>query len=133
MPRRFTRQERGIAQNIANQLAQMAVGWEILPDGPTLVGDGDGGVAEIDVVREVAFVNQHPAELTMTQILRRWAMGELRQHDLPRSWLSKAIIEMRYSPSAGGLFGLEAEARVETGYGAAVGTFANSQGLRWQR
>ena len=64
-------------QNVANQLAQLAVGWEITPDGPALPADAASGVIDIDVVNERATVNGRPASLGMTTILARWTAGEL--------------------------------------------------------
>jgi hypothetical protein len=45
-----TRGQRGIAQNFANQLAQMAVGWHVMLSGPSLIGEPDTGVMKVDAV-----------------------------------------------------------------------------------
>jgi len=42
--RELSRRQRGIAQNFANQLAQLLVGWQIGADGPVLGSGPSEGV-----------------------------------------------------------------------------------------
>ena len=126
--RRHAQRRRGIVQNVANQLAQIAVGWEIKPDGPALPSDPASGVIDIDVVNESATVNGRPASLGMTTILARWTAGELKRQQLGEGWLQAAHVTVSYSRSSGPAT-LESHAAVGTGWGAAEATSANAQHL----
>ena len=69
---RASRRLSGVAQNFANQLVQMAVGWEAMADGPTLLSEPDTGVIEIDAVMATGTVNGKPQEPFMTAYLTDW-------------------------------------------------------------
>ena len=126
--RRQARRRRGIVQNVANQLAQIAVGWEITPDGPALPSDPASGVIDIDVVNERATVNGRPASLGMTTILARWTAGELERQRLGNGWLQAAQVTVSYSRTSGPA-NMESRATVGTDWGAAEAASANSQYL----
>ncbi len=133
MPIRATRRQRGIAENFANQLAQMAVGWKIMFDGPSILNEPDVGVMEFDAIRGSGWLNGKAAELPMARLLKGWTVAELQRQELAASWLNKAIVEVRYSRSeaSGNLetADLSAVARIDCAYGEASGAFSNQQPL----
>jgi len=66
---RVSKRMHGSMTNIANQLAQIAAGWEASHDGPVLLGEPTTGSYVIDLVRNVSTVNGREANLGMA--LRR--------------------------------------------------------------
>lgn len=126
LPRRHARRPRGIVQNVANQLAQMAVGWEITPDGPALPSDTDSGVITIDVMRETATVDGRAASLVMAKILARWTADELNRQQLTEGWLRSARVTVNYERSTQP-GRLNSRATVDTAWGAAEAVSANTQ------
>ena len=58
-----SRRLKGFARNFANQLVQMAVGWEVMADGPAPLNQPDIGVVEINAVSASGTVNGKPREL----------------------------------------------------------------------
>ena len=130
---RPTRHQRGISQDFANQLAQMAAGWRIVIDSKILLGEPAEGVVEINAIDGSASINGKPAELAMARELQRWALEELTRKDLGSSWLIRASIELRYKrshrmgrePSVE----LQAASRISSAYGEASGSFTNAQPL----
>jgi len=115
-----TRRQRGIAQNFANQLAQMAVGWHIMFSGPSLVGEPDTGVMEVDAVHASSY-------------LADWVVDEIKRLQLDTPWLTEATVEVRYRRSITDdrmdRADLTAIARIVCGYGAVSSTFSNHQPL----
>ena len=70
---------RGAVRNIANQLAQIAAGWEAQFDGPVLLGEPHTGTYVIDLVRNVATINERETDLGMKMVLTKWLDGELNR------------------------------------------------------
>src|SRR5438270_10095444 len=93
---RSSMRARGIIRNMANQLAQIAVGWEAAFDGPLLVGEPKTGSYIMDLVQKAATVNDRQAGLGMTSILDSWLQGELTRLSRDRSWIQTATIEVEY-------------------------------------
>jgi hypothetical protein len=130
---RATRRQRGIAQNFANQLAQMAVGWHIMFNGPSLIGEPDTGVMEFDAVHASSSVNGKARDTPMASYLANWVVDELKRLKLGRTWLIAATVEARYRRSPGDAkmdrADLTAVARVVCDYGEMSSTFSNYQPL----
>lgn len=93
---RASKRTRGAIQNIANQLAQIAAGWEAQFDGRLLLGEPDTGSDVMDLVRRVSTVNGREANLGMAAILDKWLEGELDRLARNRDWLGKATVEVGY-------------------------------------
>ena len=139
--KRATRRERGVAQNFANQLAQMAVGMEAMFLGSALKKEPLEGLIEIDVLSMRSLVNGHPISLALSGYLHKWVIGELARKSLDRSWLMVVRVKIRYSRKTdrvdnGAYF--NATAVVRSGVGVMEGAFSNSQPLvggfrRWLR
>ncbi len=127
---RPTRHERGIRQDFANQLAQMAAGWRIVIDSKVLLSEPTEGVVEINAIDGSASINGKPAEFAMARELQRWASDERTRRDLGSSWLTRDI---RYKRS--NRLGreprveLKAVARISSAFGDASGSFTNDQPL----
>jgi|SRR5438067_8049262 len=128
-----TRRQRGIAQNFANQLAQMAVGWHIMFSGPSLVGEPDTGVMEVDAVHASSSVNGKTRDTPMASYLADWVVDEIKRLQLDTPWLTEATVEVRYRRSITDdrmdRADLTAIARIVCGYGAVSSTFSNHQPL----
>jgi len=93
---RASKRTLGTIRNIANQLAQIAAGWEASFDGPVLLGERPTGTYLIDLIRNVSKVNGREANLGMTTVLDKWLQGELGRMGRDRNWLSKATVEVTY-------------------------------------
>jgi len=117
-----------MAQNFANQLAQMAVGQEAMFLGSALNGEPSEGLIEIDVLSESAMVNGRLARLTLAGALHQWVEGELARKKLDATWLEGALVKIRYRRDGGGA-AFDALAVVRTGAGVMKGEFSNSQAL----
>jgi len=130
---RPTRHERGISQDFANQLVQMAAGWRIVNDSKVLLGEPTEGVVEINAIDGSVSINGKSAEFAMARELQRWASEELKRKDLGSSWLTRASIELRYKRSnrigREPVVELKATARISSAYGEASGSFTNTQPL----
>jgi len=130
---RPTRHQRGISQDFANQLAQIAAGWRIVIDSKVLLGEPTEGVVEINAIDGSASINGKSAEFAMARELQRWASEELERKDLRSSWLTRASIELRYKRSnrigREPVVELKATARISSAYGGASGSFTNTQPL----
>jgi hypothetical protein len=128
---RATRRQRGIAQNFANQLAQMAVGWHIMFNGPSLIGEPDTGVMEFDAVHASSSVNGKTRDTPMASYLAKWVIDEIKRLQLDTSWLTEAMVEVRYrrtiTDDRADRTDLTAVARIACGYGAVSSTFSNHQ------
>jgi hypothetical protein len=86
----------GSIRNIANQLAQIAAGWEASNDGPVLLGEPTTGSYVIDLVRNVSTVNGREANLGIATVLDNWLRGELGRLGRDRDWLTAATVEVAY-------------------------------------
>jgi hypothetical protein len=130
---RPTRHQRGVAQDFANQLAQMSVGWRIVNDSRVLISEPEKGVIDIDAIAGSAAVNGRPTDLMMARELHHWTVEELKRKELETSWLRMAKVEVRYvrSKRTEKVHSLEltAEARIESSYGEASASFNNTQPL----
>lgn len=127
-PQRAARRRRGVLQDVANQLAQMAVGWEVTFSGPALPVEPDAGIMEIDVASASSCVNGCSTDLSIARVLRSWLLQELRRKDLSTGWLRSASVTIHYSRS-GPPPNLTASARVVSEWGEADGHSSNSQAL----
>jgi hypothetical protein len=131
---RPTRRRRGIVQNFANQLAQMAVGWQAMFDGPALVTEPAEGTIVIDAIAPSALINGHPAQSSMAVYLNHWITEELDRAKLDRHWLASANVTVTYR-LAGKPVGnyddvaLEAVAEISTVDGTASSSSINSQAM----
>lgn len=126
--RRAARRQRGILQDVANQLAQIAVGWEVTFSGPALPMEPDDGIIEIDVLASGSTVNGHSTDLSIAGVLRSWILKELARKDLSTDWLRSAMVTIHYSRSAPPP-NLTASVRVKSEWGEAEGHSSNSQAL----
>ena len=128
---KWTKRQKGIAQNIANQLAQMAVGWEFMFVGPSLVHEPDTGTIIIDAVEATGHVHGSPAALSMAGKINDWLSHELERSGLPVTSLT-ACVTISYSrrPEAKrDVVELTAVAKITSDQGWAESTFQNSQPL----
>jgi hypothetical protein len=131
-------------RNIANQLAQIAAGWEASNDGPVLLAEPTTGSYVIDLVRNVSTVNGREANLGIATVLDRWLQGELGRLNRDRDWLSKATVEVAYKVVPSDAFmdsnqgywttqafvaHLSATVSVATPDGSAEASFENAQAL----
>ena len=123
----------------------MAVGWEASFDGPTLLAEADdAGHYNIDVLRQIALVNDHHALLGMTSMLHDWIVAELRRTGFPDSWLRSATVHVEYRrvpakewmrrrpgnwTTVETVADLKAVAEVDTEDGKATSEFSNEQSL----
>lgn len=128
MSRRAARHQRGILQDVANQLAQIAVGWEVTFSGPALPAEPDAGIMEIDVPAASSTVNGRSTSLSIAGVLRSWILEEFARKDLSSDWLRSATVTIHYSRS-GPPPNLTASAHVVSKWGEAVGHSSNSQAL----
>jgi hypothetical protein len=126
--RRAARRQRGILQDVANQLAQIAVGWEIMLSGPALPAEPDAGVIEIDVPTSSGTVNGRSTNLSIADVLRSWIREEETRKNLSTDWLRSAMVTIHYSRS-GPAPNLTADVRVVSEWGEAKGHSSNSQAL----
>jgi hypothetical protein len=126
--RRAARRQRGILQDVANQLAQIAVGWEVTFSGPALPTEPDAGIIEIDVETSSSTVDGRSTSLSIAAALRSWILKEFARKDLSTDWLRSAIVTIHYSRS-GPPPNLTASARVVSEWGEAEGHSSNSQAL----
>lgn len=130
----MTRRQRGTAQNLANQLAQMAVGVEAMFVGAALIGEPATGVIELDATSGSATVNGRDTDLALARYLRGWLVAELELKKLASSWLTSASVRIRYTQTFGNATqsdwaDFRASARVESEMGETIGTFSNHQHL----
>ena len=138
---------RGTIRNIANQLVQIAAGWEAGFDGPVLLREPRTGRYKIDLIENVSMVNDHRVDLGMTSILDKWLHGELARLRRGGDWIIEATLEVKYElvPSGGFMDSnpgfwtsqafvarLSATAHVATSEGAAEATFKNAQAVTGQ-
>jgi len=93
---RASRRLRSIAQNVANQLVQMAVGWQAMFEGPALLAEPDAGVMEIDASSATGTINGKPADLFMATYLNEWLAAELARAGLEPSQLLSAYVRIEY-------------------------------------
>jgi hypothetical protein len=133
MPRSSRLRQRGIAQNFANQLVAIAVGYQIVIDRSALSSEPPLGTLEFDVLQGLGTVNGKSAELTMARYLQHWATDELNRQGLVSSWLVQARVSVYYSRIRGewpdNNADLRGTAEIESGYGNASATYSNSQPL----
>jgi hypothetical protein len=129
-----TRHQRGIAQDFANQLAQMAVGHEAMFVGSALEREPLVGVIDIDAASTSALVNGRAAKLALAEYLNEWVIAELGRKKLARGWLTSAAVRIQYSWTPGNgdrtnWADFTATARVISIFGETSGTFTNTQPL----
>jgi hypothetical protein len=127
---RITRHQRGVAQDFANQLAQMAVGVEAMFMGSALKHEPLVGVIEIDAANGTALVNGGAVKLALASYLNSWVIAELGRKKLDSDWLTSASVRVQYSRQDrkdGADF--IATARVMSRFGETSGSFTNSQPL----
>lgn len=86
----------GTIRNLANQLAQIAAGWEASFDGTLLLSEPTKGNYVIDLVRNAATLNGREAKLGMEALLDKWLQGELGRLGRDRDWLSIAMVQVTY-------------------------------------
>ena len=144
MQSRPAKRTRNEIQNIANQLAQIAAGWEASFDGSVLLKEPAAGTYVIDLARHATFVNGHTAELGMTRILDKWIQGELGRLHRDRDWLNEATVAVAYelvrrdqsldadSPrrtSEALVANLAVSVSIATPHGKARAAFTNAQAL----
>jgi len=135
---------RGTIRNIANQLAQIAAGWEASFDGPALLGGPPKGSYLIDLVRNASAINGREVNLGITTVLDKWLEGELGRLGRDRDWLSTTTVEVMYELVPSDAFmdshqgcwtsqafvaKLSATASVATPDGAAEASFENAQAV----
>ena len=96
MSSRASKRMHGTIRNLANQLAQIAAGWEASFDGTLLLSEPTKGNYVIDLVRNAATLNGREAKLGMEALLDKWLQGELGRLGRDRDWLSKAMVEVAY-------------------------------------
>jgi hypothetical protein len=126
----ITRHQRGVAQDFANQLAQMAVGVEAMFIGSALKHEPLVGVIEIDAANGTALVNGGAVKLALASYLHSWIVAELGRKKLDSEWLASASVRLQYSRqdrNDGADF--SAMARVVSKFGETSGAFTNSQPL----
>jgi hypothetical protein len=129
---RATRRLRGIVQNVANQLVQMAVGWQAMFDGPALLAEPDVGVMEIDAALGTGTINAKPADLFMAAYLNEWLTAELTRAGLKPSHVLSAAVRVEYqrqSTEQKDSGHLRANSHVVFTFGEARGSFSNTQTL----
>jgi hypothetical protein len=144
---RASKRVSGAIRNIANQLAQIAAGWEAAFDGPVLVGEPGKGNYVMDLVQKVSRVNDRQVGLGMASILEKWLEGELVRLRRDHHWISEAMVEVQYELVPSDAFmdsnpgywtsqafvaRLSATARVATSDGAAEANFKNAQAVTGQ-
>ena len=126
-----SRRQRGIGQNFANQLAQLAAGWQIIVDSAALSGGPAAGTIDFDAVKGSATLNGKPATLSMAATLHEWLFAELHRQELSSSWLLSASVSIQYSginkETQIELADLTALARIRTSYGDFSASFRNKQ------
>jgi hypothetical protein len=131
--------------NIANQLAQIATGFNAINDGPVLLAEqASSGRYVLDAIYETSLINGHTGELGMTRALAQWIEGEVKRLGRGRDWLTKAEVVVDYQliesdqfmddtpeywTSQAFVARLSAAARVETEDGAASSSFKNVQAV----
>ena len=134
----------GTIRNIANQLAQIAVGWEAAFDGPVLLEEPATGGYAMDLIRKLSTLNERQADLGMMSILDNWLQGELARLNRDSDWIGEATVEVRYELVPSGAFmdtnpgywtsqayvaRLSATVHVATSDGAAAASFKNAQAV----
>lgn len=131
---RGTRRQRGVAQDFANQLAQMAVGYQAMFVGAALKVEPEVGVIELDAATASASINGHPTDLALARYLNGWVIAELKRKSLEPSWLKSATVRIQYSQTArnsgeSDWADFTAAARVVSDFGETTATFTNKQHL----
>jgi len=96
MTSRASKRLSGDIRNIANQLGQIAVGWEAAFDGPVLLAEPATGGYIMDLIQRVSVVNDRQADLGMMGILDKWLDGELARLKRDRDWFTEARVEVHY-------------------------------------
>jgi len=97
MGSRISRRVIGQVNNIANQVAQIATGFNAISDGPVLLAEqATSGRYVIDAIKGVAVVNGHDVELGMAHVLAQWIEGELQRLGRGPDWLSEAEVVVDY-------------------------------------
>jgi hypothetical protein len=144
---RASKRTQGAIQNIANQLAQIAAGWEASFDGPVLLNEPKTGRYLMDTVDGSSMVNGRKADLGMAKILESWLRRELARLGRDRGWVREATVEVEYELVPSDIFmdshpgwwtsdafvgRLSATAHVVTSEGAGEGRFENAQALAGQ-
>jgi hypothetical protein len=129
---RAGRRGRGFARDVANQLAQMAVGIEAMFVGSSLANEPSVGIIEVDAVTRSASVNGRLVKRALADYLTDWVIAEVNRKKLDRTWLKSATVRIEYSqaPRKGGrtcLGEFVASALVVSNLGEATATFANKQ------
>ena len=128
-----TRRQRGVAQDFANQLAQMAVGYQAMFVGDALKVEPEVGVIELDAATASASINGRPTELPLARYLNNWVIAQLKRKSLEPNWLKSATVRMQYSQtprnSRDSWADFTALARVVSDFGETTATFTNSQSL----
>ena len=134
--KQLIRRRKGYVQNVANQLAQIAVGYQIMFDGPPLLQEPDSGVIEIDVVNGTGTVNGRPTDLSMAKYLHRWMHEELIRLKASENWLEHATVVVQYDrasvsadPKVPDEADLQAEAHVISAFSEASSISRNRQQL----
>jgi hypothetical protein len=129
---RATRVLRGLAQNCANQLVQLAVGWQAMFEGPALLAEPEAGVMVIDAASGTGTINGKPAELFMATYLNEWLTAELARAGLKSSQLLSASVRVDYERTIGERDDsgrLTANSHVVFNFGEARASFSNDQPL----
>ena len=131
-PSNLSRFHRAELQNLANQLAQLSAGWQIVNDGDAFVGQPRNGEIVVDLRDGTASVNGarrtmgialHAANWLRAEYLRKPWLAELRP-EISLSILYRARSEVAKRVD----LSIEAHCRVEALHSRFEAEFANTQG-----
>jgi hypothetical protein len=84
-------------QNIANQVAQLVVGWQIVNDGSVFDGQPPAGVIDIDITDGSATINGSRVELGIARHAHLWLLDEVERRGLSTGWCDALTVRLRYA------------------------------------
>jgi hypothetical protein len=84
-------------QHLAQNLAQMFCGWQLLPDYGILTRLGNG-ILEIDVLERSCRFNGEPIKpLVMAKVLNSWMQEDLQDHGIPLESIRAAVVQVEFT------------------------------------
>ena len=129
----LSRSRRSELQNLANQLAQLSAGWQIVNDGEAFVGQPQNGEIIVDVRDGTASVNGarrtmgialHAADWLRAEYVRKPWLAVL-QPEISLSILYRVRSEAKFAAMIH--LSVEAHCRVEATHSRFEAQFANTQ------
>jgi hypothetical protein len=95
-----SRRSRGELQNIANQIAQLVVGWQVVNDGAIFDGQPSSGEIVINIGDGSASINGTPVSMGIAKHAHLWLLGEVERQAWGDGWYDELIVCLKYQTAS---------------------------------